>query len=105
MAYIKKIAEVTSDELSDHLFSRQVYVNDITWNKNTISSYQARRDKTGIDTSDLPKQLVFDIPSTVIDQISKDPKNENDIVEQFIYNTLSRKYMHEVWHCQIWILF
>lgn len=101
---MKKMTNEIDDELLEKPLSNQVYVNDITWNSKTTSNYQSRRDKNA-EIEQLPKQLTFDIPSTVMDQIKKDPNNEHDIIEQFIYNTLTRKYMHEVWHCQVWILF
>lgn len=101
---MKKMTNEIDEELNGRISSNQVYVNDITWNSKTTSSYQSRRDKNA-EVETLPSQLVFDIPATVMDQVRKDPKNEHDIIEQFIYNTLTRKYMHEVWHCQIWILF
>ena len=101
---MKKMTNEIDEELNGRISSNQVYVNDITWNSKTTSSYQSRRDKNA-EVETLPSQLVFDIPATVMEQVKKDSKNEHDIIEQFIYNTLTRKYMHEVWHCQIWILF
>lgn len=80
----------------------QVYLNDITWNPKQTSSYQVKKDKTNYGA--LPRQMTFDIPETVLEQARKDPKNFNDVIESFIYNTLTRKFMHEVYCCQIWLL-
>lgn len=104
MPYMKKMISEIDDDLVEKTLSNQVYVNDITWSSKSTASYQSRREKN-IDVESLPRQLTFDIPATVMEQVKKDSKNEHDIIEQFIYNTLTRKYMHEVWHCQIWILF
>ena len=83
----------------------QVYVNDISWNPNQIQSYQARVSKNVYDYKSLPKSLTFDVPATIIAQADKNKKNTiEDIIEQFIYASLTRKFLHEVYSCQIWIL-
>ena len=83
----------------------QVYVNDISWNPNQIQSYQARASKNVYDYKSLPKSLTFDVPATIIAQADKNKKNTiEDIIEQFIYSSLTRKFLHEVYSCQIWIL-
>ncbi len=83
----------------------QVYVNDISWNPNQIQSYQARASKNVHDYKSLPKSLTFDVPATVVAQADKNSKNTiEDIIEQFIYSSLTRKFLHEVYSCQIWIL-
>ena len=82
----------------------QVYVNDISWSNEQISSnYQSKRDHRF--QGNLPSQLTFDIPVNVIEQTEKNPKDADDIIETFIYNALTRKFMHEVLNCQIWIMF
>lgn len=83
----------------------QVYVNDISWNPNQIQSYQVRASKNVYDYKSLPKSLTFDVPATIIAQANKNNKNTiEDIIEQFIYSSLTRKFLHEVYSCQIWIL-
>ena len=101
MTYNKKIDE--DAEIGSSL-QYQVYVNDISWSTKPIfANYQGKKEHKlqGV----LPQQLTFDIPANVIEQTKKNPKDMNDIIETFICNTLTRKFMHEVWHCQIWILF
>lgn len=83
----------------------QVYVNDISWNPEQIQTYQARASRNAHDYKSLPASLTFDVPATVVAQAEKNSKNTlEDIIEQFIYNSLTRKFMHEVYSCQIWIL-
>lgn len=53
--------------------------------------------------SDLPEQISIDIPETVLQQANKNKANFNDIVEQFVYNLLYRKFSREVNYCQIWL--
>lgn len=81
----------------------QVFINDISWNDEQIHGHQGKeRQKIYADT--LPKQITFDIPENVLTQAKKNPKNFNDVIETFIYSALTRKFMHEVYSCQIWIL-
>lgn len=102
MAYNKKVSK--EDAGSGESSQYQVYVNDISWSSKPISiNYQGKKDHRF--QGPLPKQLAFDIPANVIEQTKKNLKDTNDIIETFICNTLTRKFMHEVLHCQIWILF
>lgn len=102
MAYNKKTKR--EDDTGAASSPYQVYVNDINWSEKPISSnYQGKKDHRF--QGFLPKELTFDIPANVIEQTVKNPKDANDIIETFIYNTLTRKFMHEVMNCQIWLLF
>ena len=102
MAYNKK-ANREDDGVEKVSSQYQVYVNDISWSNEQISSsYQNKKDHWF--QGNLPSQLTFDIPFNVIEQTEKNPKDANDIIESFICNALTRKFMHEVRNCQIWIL-
>lgn len=110
MAYNKPTPDHQSDQNSGKF---QVYINDISWNPKPIaSSYQRgrggdQRSKNSSSQSgeeELLKQMLFDIPDGVVAQASKNPNAFNDIIETFVCNALTRKFMHEVYHCQIWIL-
>ena len=103
MAYNKK-AKIEDGGVEIVGSQYQVYVNDISWSNEQISSnYQSKRDHRF--QGNLPSQLTFDIPVNVIEQTEKNPKDADDIIETFIYNALTRKFMHEVLNCQIWIMF
>ncbi len=103
MTYNKKTRS-SEDGVASNDYQCQVYVNDISWSEHQISaSYQSKRDYRF--SGSLPKQLSFDIPANVMEQIEKNPSSEHDIVETFVCNALTRKFMHEVMSCQIWILF
>lgn len=82
----------------------QVYINDISWDPKQISSYQGKKSQRSYYGFSLPRQLSFDIPENVIEQTIKNPKITYDVVESFCYNALSRKFGHEVYSCQIWVL-
>ena len=79
----------------EEIESYQVLVCNIHWNINSASS------KAKID--ELPAQLALDIPENVLNQARKKNNNFNDIIEQFAYNLLTRKFSCEVCSCQIWL--
>lgn len=73
-----------------------VFVCNIHWDSKTI--YNKKNTK-----EELPSQMSFDIPSSVLVQANKNKKDFNDIIETFCYNLLAKKYNHEVYNCQIWL--
>ena len=104
MAYVKNNTKHEDEGTIDSGLQYQVYVNDISWSdKQLISNYQGKKDHKFY--GELPRQLTFDIPNTVIEQTKKNTADTYDIIETFIYNALTRKFMHEVLGCQIWLLF
>ena len=52
---------------------------------------------------DLPDQMSIDIPVGVLNEISKKPSEEANIIEQFVYNLLYKKFGREANYCQIWL--
>ena len=82
-----------SDEVRE---SYQVIITDITWNKTALRGY---RDAS----SELPNQMTYDIPPAVLQQARGKKNVFNDVIESYIYNALTRKFGHEVYHCQIWL--
>lgn len=52
---------------------------------------------------ELPNQISLDIPETVLKQANKNKETFNDIIEQFVYNLLYKKFGREVNFCQIWL--
>ena len=73
----------------------QILVCNIHWNINSASH------KTKVD--ELPAQLALDIPESVLKQANKKSNVFNDIIEQFAYNILTRKFGCEVCSCQVWL--
>ena len=76
----------------------QVIVANIYWNS---KSKVFNGKKNG--NAELPTQMSLNIPDQVLEQAKKSKNNFNDIVEQFCYNLLTRKYNKEVNSCQIWL--
>lgn len=101
MAYNK--SEIGRSGVDNVATQYQVFVNDISWSDKPLPSYQSKKAYQG--GMALPRQITFDIPANVVEQANRDPKQFNDIVETFICNTLTRKFMYEVHGCQIWLLF
>ena len=79
----------------DYKESYQVIVCNIHWDISTAS----RRTVV----SELPEQIALDIPENVMNQASKPENDFNDVIEQFAYNLLTRKFNCEVCSCQVWL--
>ena len=75
--------------------SYQILVCNIHWDTKTASR------KTVI--SELPEQLALDVPENVLNQAKKKNNDFNDVIEQFAYNLLTRKFSCEVCYCQVWL--
>lgn len=88
--------EITENENSDEY---QVIVANIFWN------HKSRTNSKKDNGTELPAQMSLTIPDQVLQQARKVKNNFNDIIEQFCYNLLSRKYGKEVTSCQIWLPF
>ena len=73
----------------------QVLVCNIHWDTSTA----ARK----VVINELPEQLALDVPENVLNQAKKKSNDFNDVIEQFAYNLLSRKFNCEVCNCQVWL--
>ena len=76
----------------------QVLCCNIHWDNKVRNAIDKR-----ISQEDLPTQMAIDIPDSVLNQANKAKNNFNDIIEQFCYNLLTRKYGREVNTCQVWL--
>lgn len=56
-----------------------------------------------VNFNDLPEQIALDIPQSVLNQAKKSKNDFYDVIEQFAYNLLSRKFGIEVCSCQVWL--
>lgn len=86
-------------EDNDTVNSNQILITGISWKKTTIHQYRSKKDII----EELPTQYVIDVPQNVLNQANKKTNNFNDVIESFVYNFLTRKFNHEVYHCQIWL--
>ena len=75
--------------------SYQILVCNIHWDITTASR------RTVIN--ELPAQIALDVPESTLNQAKKKGNDFNDIIEQFAYNILSRKFSCEVCSCQVWL--
>ena len=75
--------------------SYQILVCNIHWDTSTANR------RTVI--SELPEQLALDVPENVLNQAKKKSNDFNDVIEQFAYNLLTRKFNCEVCYCQVWL--
>ena len=84
-----------TDMEEEEEFKYQVFVCNITWN---LASQDRRRRH-----DECPTQMTLDIPEQILAQANKSKSQFNDIIEQFVYNILTRRFGCEVSHCQIWL--
>lgn len=76
----------------------QVIVTNIKWDKKAWTVAAKRTNE-----SELPDQMSIDIPNGVLNEIKKKPSEESNIIEQFVYNLLYKKFGREANYCQIWL--
>lgn len=79
----------------------QILITGISWNKHTTKALSAKAYIS--KDEELPEQFTLDVPENVLNQAKKVNNEFNDIIETFVYNFLTRKFGHEVQHCQIWL--
>ena len=82
-------------ELDNENVGYQIIVCNIHWN----TMHAPRK----VNVDELPMQLALDVPENVMNQAKKKGNVFNDIIEQFAYNLLTRKFNCEVCSCQIWL--
>ena len=75
----------------------QILITNIYWNE---KSYKQTRTNNNLS---FDTQITLDVPSGVLKEANKKGNDFNDIIEQFVYNLLYRKYGCEVNRCQIWL--
>lgn len=80
--------------------SYQTLVCNICWGTKVYTGAAKK-----ISQDDLPAQISIDIPNAVLEQANKSTNNFNDVIEQFVYNLLFKKFGREVNRCQIWLPF
>lgn len=61
------------------------------------------RDGKKSKKKELPNSFVLDLPERISMYENKDSQQYLDLIETFVYNTLSKKFQTDVWSCQIWL--
>ena len=81
---------------------------DIEFTSSTIIAVNIKyhpshyRTKKLPDTEEnYPSSVILDLPDKVLSKITE--SNYEDIIESFVYNTLSGKFGREVTYCQIYL--
>lgn len=83
-----------------------ILVCNITWNPNELHApYHGKKHYQDEATTELPTQFTLELPDSVRNQALKKKNNFNDVIESFVYNFLTHKFNHEVYHCQIYLPF
>lgn len=94
------MTENITSEIVNEANGYQILITGISWNKESTKSY---RTKSDVKVEDLPDQFTLDLPENIMNQAKKKNNVFNDVVESFVYNFLTHKFGHEVYHCQIWL--
>ena len=61
------------------------------------------RDGTTTKRKNLPEFFILDLPERITQLPDKSDQKYLDLIETFVYNTLTKKFQTEVTGCQIWI--
>ena len=88
----KTIEEVVEGSFSDN----SVVVVNIRYNPISIDGVRTKR-------KNLPEFFVLDLPERITQLPDKSEQKYFDLIETFVYNTLTKKFQAEVANCQIWI--
>lgn len=73
-----------------------VIVVNIRYSKNSMDGKPSKR-------KNLPDTFVLDLPERITQLPDKSDQKYLDLIETFVYNTLSKKFQTNVEYCQIWI--
>lgn len=68
-----------------------------------IKYAKTSRDGTPSKRKNLPEFFVLDLPERITQLPDKSDQKYLDLIETFVYNTLSKKFQTDVEYCQIWI--
>ena len=69
---------------------------NIKYSKNSMDGKPSKR-------KNLPDTFVLDLPERITQLPDKSDQKYLDLIETFVYNTLTKKFQTEVEYCQIWI--
>lgn len=69
---------------------------NIRYSKNSMDGKPSKR-------KNLPDTFVLDLPERITQLPDKSDQKYLDLIETFVYNTLSKKFQTNVGYCQIWI--
>ena len=77
-------------------------------NKNSVIVVNIHYSKTSLDGSqskkkNLPEIFVLDLPERIYGYEDKESQKYLDMIETFVYNTLTKKFQTEVMSAQVWI--
>lgn len=61
------------------------------------------RDGQKSSKKKLPSSFILDLPERITMYEDKASQRYYDLIETFVYNTLSKKFQTDLWSCQIWL--
>lgn len=96
-----KETEKTNNGSVEEMIEEQLKENSVI----VVNIRYARigRDGTTSKRKNLPEFFVLDLPERITQLPDKTDQKYLDLIETFVYNTLSKKFQTDVERCQIWI--
>lgn len=91
-----KTETIEESIIEESLNDNSVIVVNIAYNPISMDGTRSKR-------KDLPKFFVLDLPERITQIPDKSEQKYFDLIETFVYNTLTKKFQTEVESCQIWI--
>lgn len=87
---------VVETVVENSLNSNSVIATNIKYARIAMDGTQSKK-------KNLPEVFVLDLPERITQLPDKNEQKYFDLIETFVYNTLTKKFQTEVEKCQIWI--
>ena len=87
---------VIEEMIESEMGKDAVIAVNIKYSKNSMDGKPSKR-------KNLPDTFVLDLPERITQLPDKSDQKYLDLIETFVYNTLSKKFQTDVEYCQIWI--
>ena len=87
---------VIEEMIESEMGKDAVIAVNIKYSKNSMDGKPSKR-------KNLPDTFVLDLPERITQLPDKSDQKYLDLIETFVYNTLSKKFQTNVEYCQIWI--
>jgi len=87
---------VIEEMIESEMGKDAVIAVNIRYSKNSMDGKPSKK-------KNLPDTFVLDLPERITQLPDKSDQKYLDLIETFVYNTLSKKFQTNVEYCQIWI--
>ena len=97
----KETEKANNGQVIEEIIENQLKENSVV----VVNIKYARISMDGSisEKKNLPEFFVLDLPERITQLPDKNDQKYYDLIETFVYNTLTKKFQTEVENCQIWI--